>query len=66
MNLTINNVVPMFSADPTALGAAIKIIVAGGSTLDDDAQRRASGCSPHVWTRKREETIRLVLDFETS
>lgn len=64
VGLTISNTLPVLSADPTTLGAAIKIMIAGGSSLDKDGMRQASGTSPHVWTRKRDGIVALVRALE--
>lgn len=60
MKLTLNNAQPALAADHAALGAAIKIIVAGGSDLSPEAQKRASGLTDYNWTRKGNEVLRLV------
>lgn len=52
MNLNITNAGPMISADLNVLGAAIKIILAGGSELSEAEMKRASGASYHLWKSK--------------
>jgi len=64
MNLSIDNTTPALSADHQSLGAAVKILIAGGSALGDEGMRRASGVSAYVWTRKGEDILALVTALE--
>lgn len=66
MKLTIENAKPILSADHVVLGAVVKIIAAGGSRLDRDAQRRASGLSDYNWQRKGGEVLDLVAAMDTA
>lgn len=64
--ITIRNIYPALSADPQALGHAVKAMAAGGSKLDADGIRRASGASAYVWTRKGDDIVRLVQELEAA
>lgn len=59
--LTIPNPNPAISADLTALGGAVRIIMAGGPEgFDDDALRRASGASAYLWRQRGQEIVDLA------
>ena len=62
--VTINNRMPAFSADLTALGGAIRAMCAGGSSLGDDGIKRACGMTEYVWTRKGKDVLALVRELE--
>jgi len=64
MNLTLHNAQPALAADHQVLGAAIKILIAGGGALGDEGMRRASGVSAFVWTRKGDDILALVAALE--
>ena len=64
MNLTIQNAGPVLAADLNVLGAAVKIILAGGSSLNETEMKRASGASYHLWKSKGETITSLVQHLE--
>ncbi len=64
MNLSIENAGPVFAADLNVLGAAVKILLAGGSDLSDVEMKRASGASYHLWQAKGDVIRALVEDME--
>jgi len=64
MNLNITNAGPMISADLNVLGAAVKIILAGGSGLSETEMKRASGASYHLWKSKGDAIVDLVRALE--
>lgn len=64
MNLTIQNAGPVLAADLNVLGAAVKIILAGGSSLNETEMKRASGASYHLWKSKGEAITELVRALE--
>lgn len=64
MNLNIHNAGPVLSADLNVLGAAVKIILAGGSELSEAEMKRASGASYHLWKSKGEAIRALVENLE--
>lgn len=64
MSLELQNTVPALSASHDVLGAAIKILIAGGSEIGEKGMRQASAASPHMWTRKRKEIVELVKALE--
>ena len=49
MMLVLENTQPIIAADARVVGAAVKILVAGGTTLDADDIERASGVTSWVW-----------------
>lgn len=57
--IKIENPGPVIAADLIALGAAVKLVMAGGSDLSDTEARRAIGGSYHVW-RKHGPDIRAL------
>ena len=61
MQLNIHNAQPLITADPRIAGAAVKIVLAGGASLSEDAAHRATGISYFVW--KRGDIARQVLDL---
>lgn len=62
--IAIHNTTPALSADAQALGLAVKALIAGGSKLEREGIRRASGASSYVWTRKGADIVRLVQELE--
>jgi hypothetical protein len=64
MNLTIQNAGPVLAADLNVLGAAVKIILAGGSELSEAEMKRASGASYHLWKSKGDAIRALVESLE--
>lgn len=64
MNLNIHNAGPVLSADLNVLGAAVKIILAGGSELSEAEMKRASGASYHLWKSKGDAIRSLVENLE--
>jgi len=60
MSLHIHNAGPVMAADLNALGAAIKIIVAGGEGLSEVEMKRASGASYYLWKSKGNAIRALV------
>jgi hypothetical protein len=66
MRLTINNAAAVMKADLHVLGAAVKIIVAGGSGLSEAEMKRASATSYHLWKTKGEAITDLVKDLEAA
>lgn len=63
--LTIQDATPLMAADSVVSAAAIKIIVAGGSSLPEKHQARASGVHRNTWVRRREEILALVERLES-
>ena len=57
MNMTPNVIVP---ARASSLGAAIKILHAGGLELSDDQMRTASSLSPYMWQKNKDEVKQIV------
>jgi len=64
MNLNITNAGPVMAADLNVLGAAVKIILAGGSGLSETEMKRASGASYHLWKSKGDAIVDLVRALE--
>lgn len=64
MNLKIQNAGPVMTADLNVLGAAVKIILAGGSSLNETEMKRASGASYHIWKSKGDAIRALVENLE--
>lgn len=63
MALAIRDTRPIISGDYRVVGAALKIVVAGGSALDTESLKRASGMSPWVWQRLApaiKKTVKLL------
>lgn len=50
--------------DPTQLGAAIRVAVAGGDLLQDEEARRASGLTPYAWKQKGDAVKGLAAYLE--
>lgn len=59
MTLQVENITPLLAADARTTGAAVKILVAGGSELSEAEARRAAGLSKYVW----EQDGRGILDL---
>lgn len=64
MSLHIHNAGPVMAADLNVLGAAVKIILAGGSCLTEMEMKRASGASYHLWKSKGDVISELVRALE--
>jgi hypothetical protein len=64
MSLSIQNSGAIMTADLNVLGAAVKIIWAGGSQLTDNEMKRASGASYHLWKSKGDVIRALVENLE--
>lgn len=64
MNLTTLNAGPVMASDLNVLGAAIKILLAGGSALSEAEMKRASGASYHLWNAKGDAIRSLVESLE--
>ena len=60
MALTIHNTSAIIAGDPRTIGAAIKIVLAGGTNLDTDQKFRVSGLSSFVWSSEAPSILRLV------
>ncbi len=50
--LTIPNTGPIIAAELNVLGAAVKILAAGGPDLNENEMKRACGASYHLWKSK--------------
>jgi len=66
MILSIKNASPVMKADLIVLGAAVKILLAGGSDISGAEMKRASGSSYYLWKTKGEEITALVRDLEAA
>lgn len=64
MIIEIKNAGPVITADLNVLGAAIKIIVAGGSALSEGEMKRASGASYYLWNTKGDVIADMVRMLE--
>jgi hypothetical protein len=64
--IIINNVGPALAADLSILGAAVKILLAGGSDLSSDQMQRVCGASRYLWQMRGPEIAALVLDLESA
>ena len=64
MSLHIHNAGAVMAADLNVLGAAVKIILAGGSGLSETGMKRASGASYHLWKSKGDAIVDLVRALE--
>ena len=64
MSLNIHNAGPVMAADLNVLGAAVKIMLAGGSRLSETEKKRASGASYHLWKMKGAAICALVENLE--
>ena len=62
--MNIQNVAPVLAADLNVLGAAVKIILAGGSCLSEVQMKRASGSSYYLWKSKGDAIRTLVVELE--
>lgn len=60
MRLTIENALPILTADALIAGAAVKVLMAGGSELTDDRAYIAAQLSPYLWTRHASAVMDLV------
>lgn len=66
MILEIQNARPALTADLQVVGAAVRILVAGGSTLSEKEARRASGASPYLWRTRGRQILSLVQEMEAA
>lgn len=66
MEMTIKNAVPIPATSPVIVGAAVKIIFSGGSTLSVADQARASGVSPFIWQDQKRKIRDMVKSLEGS
>lgn len=64
MSVSMQNVGAVMAADLNVLGAAIKILLAGGSALSAAELRRASGASYYLWASKGDAILALVRALE--
>lgn len=64
MEFKIDDTRPIISANYRVVGAALKILVAGGAALDDESRARASGMTAWVWERQNDSIMRLVERLE--
>jgi hypothetical protein len=64
MKITLQNAGPVLFADLNVVGAAVKIILAGGHKLTEPEMKRASGASYHLWKSKGDAITALVVNFE--
>lgn len=64
MSVSMQNVGAVMAADLNVLGAAIKILLAGGSALSEAELRRASGASYYLWASKGDAILALVRTLE--
>ena len=64
MKLEIHNPGPVMTADLNVLGAAFKILVAGGSLLSEAEKKRAAGASYYLWKSKGDVIKALVKNLE--
>lgn len=58
--ITITNPGPIMAAELPTVGAAIRILVAGGSKLTEGEMQRASGATQYVWNSKGRDIMDLV------
>lgn len=56
----IDNTGPVMAADLNTLGAAVKILAAGGPDLSESEMKRACGASYHLWQKKGAAIRELV------
>lgn len=54
----------LLAAELTVLGAALKILIGGGSKLSDAQMKRASGATDYIWRTKGAAIRTLVADIE--
>lgn len=66
MQLTIKNALLVPATTPVIVGAAVKIIFSGGSSLSVADQARASGVSPFIWQDQKRKIRDLVKTMEAS
>ncbi len=66
MTITIANLGPLAVASLNVVGAAVKIRLAGGSSLTEQEMKRASGASYHLWSAKGAEIKALVDEMEAA
>lgn len=64
MELNIKNAAPIPATTPVIVGAAVKIIFSGGSSLSVADQARASGVSPFIWQDQKRKIRDMVKSLE--
>lgn len=64
MNFEIHNCNRLLGAELHVAGAAVKILIAGGSSLSEDEMRRASGATYYLWKEKGAQIRSLVDELE--
>jgi len=64
MHLSIFNTQPLISADTVTVGAAIKVLVAGGSKITEEQARRAAFLSKYLWLQHKDEILSMVKQLE--
>lgn len=66
MQMNIKNAAAIPATTPVIVGAAVKIIFSGGSSLSVADQARASGVSPFIWQDQKRKIRDLVKTMEAS
>jgi len=64
MHLSIFNTQPLIPAEPLLAGAAIKVMLAGGTKITLDQARRGSGLSKFLWLKHQDEILEMVKALE--
>lgn len=58
--MKLQNQSALITAEPSVVGAAVKIMAAGGIEIDERAAQKVSGLSPYMWGRVGSEVIYLM------
>lgn len=66
MKVDIENMGSAMAADLNVLGAAVKVLLVGGSSLNEAQMKRACGASYHLWKSKGGAIVELVRDMENA
>lgn len=66
MKLNFDKTGPILMADLNVLGAAVRIIMAGGSDLSETEMKRVSGATHYLWQAKGGSIVELVRALETA
>lgn len=66
MSIEIKNPGAALAAETHILGAAIKVMVAGGSKLSSEETRRTGAISYYLWHNRRQDIEDLVRKLETA
>jgi hypothetical protein len=66
MQVTIEHAAPLIAADLNVAGAAVKVLIAGGSALNEQQARKASGASAYLWREKGGAIMSLVSEIEAT